>query len=326
MTKLSDVAKKAGVGVGTVSRVLNNSGPVSEKTRIKVNNAINELNYIPNETARIFKTQDPKTVAIIIPSIINPFYAKFTFYAENELEKYGYKLIICNSLLTKDIKYLQMLQQNKISGAICMSYNDIEDFLQEDFNLVFIDRIFNKNIAYVSSDNYKGGQMAGKYFHDTGIKNVAFMGTYSKVVTTESSNRRVGFKDYALEHNLGYFEFLEQDPIQDMSNFADSILSKIDNFQGIFCECDGFAVELYSKCMQKGIRVPEDLSIIGYDGIYNNPLFSPNLTTIVQPIEELAVACVEILMARLDAITVEKRTVLDVNLHIGNTTKPISSN
>nr|WP_232282250.1 LacI family DNA-binding transcriptional regulator [Paenibacillus sp. oral taxon 786] len=97
MASIKDVANLAGVAVGTVSRVINNSGAVKPNTRRKVEEAIRELNYIPNEVARNFKMQKSKMVALLLPSIWNPFFSELAYYIEDELDLEGFKLMLCNS-------------------------------------------------------------------------------------------------------------------------------------------------------------------------------------------------------------------------------------
>ena len=120
MSSIKDVAHLAGVAVGTVSRVINNSGAVKPETRRKVKAAIKQLNYIPNEVARNFKMQKSKMVALLLPTIWHPFFSELAYYIEDELDQEGYKLILCNSggKPEKELYYLDMLQQNKVVGIV----------------------------------------------------------------------------------------------------------------------------------------------------------------------------------------------------------------
>lgn len=322
MTKLADVAKYAGVGVGTVSRVINNSGYVKSETRDKVEKAIQDLNYIPNETARVFKKQNPQIVAIIIPTIWHPFYSKFAHYIEKALSEYNYTTMICSSYNSpeKDISYISMLKQNKISAAICISYNDIESYIEKDTNIIFLDRIIGKGIPYVASNNYKGGWDCAEYFHTKGLCKLAHVGIYSNTTNSDILNRKVGFYDYINEHGLEYFEFLMDSSIKDLETFAEKILVNYKDFDAVFCENDHLALVLYNVAIKKGINIPGELSIIGYDGILNNEFpFSPILSTVVQPLEEITSTMVDLIIAKINNKKIPRRTIIDPVLFIGDT-------
>ena len=117
MIGIKDVAKHAGVAIGTVSRVINNHSTVNPEIRERVLKSIEELNYIPDEVARSFKLRTTKMVAFLIPSIWNPFFSELAHYVEDELDKNGYKLLLCNSggKPEKEKYYLEMLKQNKVA-------------------------------------------------------------------------------------------------------------------------------------------------------------------------------------------------------------------
>ena len=131
MATMKDVAQRAGVGVGTVSRVINRVPGVKESTLIKVNQAIKELNYIPDEYARGLKTKSSRTIALILPSVWYPFFSEFAYYVEKRLDKENYKLLLCNSNgnPTEEAKYIKMLKQNKIDAIIAITYSDIEQYI-----------------------------------------------------------------------------------------------------------------------------------------------------------------------------------------------------
>lgn len=118
MASIKDVANLAGVAVGTVSRVINNAGAVKPATRDKVKAAIEQLNYVPDEVARNFKMQKSKMIALLLPSIWHPFFSELAYYIEDELDREGYKLILCNSggKPEKELYYFDMLKQNKVAG------------------------------------------------------------------------------------------------------------------------------------------------------------------------------------------------------------------
>jgi LacI family transcriptional regulator len=181
MATIKDVAKLAGVGLGTASRVINKSGYVSEETKKKVEDAIKKLGYVPNETARAFVTQDNKIVALFLPSIHHAFFSELAYYIEDELDNRGYNMMLCNSSshMEKELKYINMLKQNKVSGIIGISYNRIENEINNSMPIVLVDRHIGE-IPYVSSDNYGGGKMALQVLKDSGCRHVAYIGRSGK--------------------------------------------------------------------------------------------------------------------------------------------------
>lgn len=192
MPSLKDVAKLAGVGVGSVSRVINNM-PVKDSTKFKVMNAIQKLNYIPNEVARNFKMQTSKTVALLLPTIHHPFFSQIAYFIEDELDKNGYKLMLCNSggKPEKELYYLDMLNQNKVAGILGISYNSINWELCSSIPMVSIDRKFEANIACVNSDNFEGGKIAARELIHCGCKKIAFIGAYCHVATETGKRKKV---------------------------------------------------------------------------------------------------------------------------------------
>ncbi|WP_042195790.1 LacI family DNA-binding transcriptional regulator [Paenibacillus camerounensis] len=308
MTSIKDVANLAGVAVGTVSRVINNSGAVKPKTRQKVEEAIQELNYFPNEVARNFKMQKSKMVALLLPSIWNPFFSELAYYIEDELDREGYKLMLCNSggKPEKELYYLDMLRQNKVAGIVGITYNDIENNVSNDIPIVSIDRHFNKKITCVTSDNYEGGRLALRELVKAGARKPAFMGSVTSVFS-ETMNRREGFIHEAQVLGVDYVIYEKPDPIVDNQAFISEFLQKHGDADGIFAITDMFAASYIDQASKQGIRVPEDVKVIGYDGIQDSPYFHPILSTIRQPVEEMARTTIRLLYDKIEGIPLEKQ-------------------
>lgn len=305
MATIKDVAKLAGVGVGTASRVINKSGYVSKETKKKVEEAIKKLGYVPNETARAFVTQDNKIVALFLPSIHHAFFSELAYYIEDELDKRGYKMMLCNSSsqMEKELKYINMLKQNKVSGIIGISYNQIENEINNSMPIVLVDRHIGE-IPYVSSDNYGGGKMALQVLRDSGCRHVAYVGTYSKAVLTEVEKRKKGFEEAAIEFGIKHTVYIEEDPIKDQTAFLNKFLTKHKSVDGVFVENDLMALELVQLALEKNIKIPEELSIIGFDGIQTYAAPKPKLSTIRQPIEVLGRSLVDLLIKRINGVLV----------------------
>jgi LacI family transcriptional regulator len=308
MTSIKDVANLAGVAVGTVSRVINNSGAVKPVTRKKVEEAIQELNYFPNEVARNFKMQKSKMVALLLPSIWNPFFSELAYYIEDELDREGFKLMLCNSggKPEKELYYLDMLRQNKVAGIVGITYNDIENNVSNDIPIVSIDRHFNKKITCVTSDNYEGGRLALRELVKAGARKPAFMGSVTAVFS-ETMNRKKGFIDEAQALGVDYVVYEVPDPIVDDNSFIHQFLNKHGDVDGVFAITDMLAANYIDKARKQGIRVPEDVKVIGYDGIQDNPYFHPILSTIRQPVEEMARMTIRLLYNKIEGVPLDKQ-------------------
>jgi family./Bacterial regulatory proteins, lacI family. len=173
MATIKDVAERAGVTVTTVSRVLNNRGYISEKTREKVYEAMKELNYQPNELARSLYRKKSYLIGLLIPSVAHPFFAELTNYIEYYAYQNDYKILLCNSGqdVEKEKEYIDMLKRHQVDGIIIGSHTlKAEQYINVNLPIVAIDRYFSEKIPYVASDNYNGGVLATKLLIQKGCK------------------------------------------------------------------------------------------------------------------------------------------------------------
>ena len=182
MTTIRDVAADAGVSVGTVSKVLNNLY-VKPGNREKVEASIRKLDYRVNTYARGLKAQQTHTAAILIPDLINPFFAMLVNDVEQVLAAMGYRLLVCNSHNNADreLSYLNMARQNKVDGLIALTYSNLDEYLEAGLPVVSIDRHFSRQgICCVSGDNAEGGRLAARRFIETGCRKVVYIRNGSK--------------------------------------------------------------------------------------------------------------------------------------------------
>ena len=176
MATIKDVAADAGVSVGTVSRVLNNLY-VKPGNRERVEASIRKLNYRVDTYARGMKAKRTYTAAILVPDLINPFFAMLVNDVEQVLAESGYRLLVCNSHndAERELSYLNMARQNLVDGLIALTYSNLDEYLEADLPVVSIDRHFPKQgICCVSGDNAEGGRLAARKFIETGCRNVIY--------------------------------------------------------------------------------------------------------------------------------------------------------
>ena len=321
MATMKDVAKLAGVGVGTVSRVINKNESVKESTRLKVEKAIKELNYTPNEIARTLKISQSKTIALILPTIWHPFFSELAYYTEENVSKRGFKMILCNSSSKKEkeIEYLDMLKQNKVDGIIAITYNDIDRYVSSNLPIVSIDRHFSEGVAYVTSDNYNGGKLAVNKLIENGCKKIAFMGTHNER-NTDVDNRRKGFEEGSIAKNIEYKIFDEIETEQDLEDKMEKFLRQNINIDGIFTINDFFGLRVIKILEKLNKKIPKDIKFIGYDGVKMSYEQDFIMSTIRQPVEQMAKEAVEMLFKMIEGDYTSKKVKLPVYYIKGDTT------
>ncbi|MFC2470648.1 LacI family DNA-binding transcriptional regulator [Lachnoanaerobaculum gingivalis] len=326
MSSIQEVAKKAGVGVGTVSRVINDSGYVSEKTRKKVEEVIEELNYKPNELARNLFRNRTNIVAVITPAIGNPYYATLYSEVENRLRKYGYKTMLCNTIgeATNEEAYLEMLERNMVDGIITGTHTlDYSSYKKIKGPIVGFDTPkLNDDILIVTVDHEKGGKLAAKALIESGCKEV--------LQFTDATTKNYPFikrhKAFAKEIKKAGLICREYKP--NMDNFEekfiqeniDEAFSMYPNVDGVFAT-DTHALLYMKKALSMGKRVPQDLKVVAYDGTFILNTAYPSPSAIVQPIDKLAKVAVDSLHAIINGEKVDRNTkVLDIEFRQGMTT------
>lgn len=320
---MKDVAKLAGVGVGTVSRVLNN-GSVKDETRDKVERAIDKLDYQTNQYARGLKINRTHTVALILPSVWHPFFSEFAFYVETYLERNKYKTFLCNSNndAEKEKEYIQMVTQNKVDGIIGITYSDIDKFVSSNLPFVSIDRHFTEDVIYVTADNKAGGQMAVRELVKRGCKNLAYIGGYQNI-SNETKNRYISFIEECEAQNIDYNFLNIEEPIDDLSEQLERFFTENPQIDGVFTINDSMAIDVHQYLEENGVKVPDEIQIIGFDGQKIKEGTPYIVSTIVQPIEEMAKQSVNLLIKTIEGQKVPNRTVLPVTFGQGVTTKDI---
>ena len=164
-TTIKDVAKSAGVGIGTVSRVINNERGVGEKTRKKVIDAMQALNYSPNNMASQLRKNETRIIALLVPVVNHPFFAKLAYYVEDEADRFGYSVILVSSQqrVEKETEIIRRIKHKKVDGAVFVTHYIHEEDDIKDCPIISIDRVLGKNIPYVTSDNYEATKKAIKY-------------------------------------------------------------------------------------------------------------------------------------------------------------------
>jgi len=325
MATLDDIAKMAGVSSTTVSRVINNYGSLSDKTKTKVFAAMRELNYQPNSLARSLKGKKTQLIGVILPGVSNPFFGQMVQEIEDQLFKKGFRIILCNAGddSEKERDYLRMLMANRVDGIIAGSHNlGIEEYQRVGLPIISFDRFLSSNVPIVSSDNFHGGQLAAQTLLMSGSKKMEII-TGANLPNSPTSNRLKGFKETLtkneVEFNTSEIDFNSSPNIKGLK--IKEILSNKEA-DGIFCTDDLTALLVMQQARELGIRIPEDLKLIGYDGTDFIQNYHPELTTIMQPIVDIVTMMIDLLLRRIDnpECELESTYTLPVKLISGATT------
>ena len=296
---MKDVAREAGVALGTVSKVVNGL-PVGEPYRIRVEDAIKRLNYQVNSYAQGLKANKTYTVAFLLPNTHDPYFASLTYHINLALLRRKYRMLLCCTDYDSSLEqeYITMAQQNKVDGIIGLTYNP-DLIIEENTPFVSIDRSMGPRIPCVASDNFAGGQLAAEKLADLGCKNVAFLRVGSEL-NNEPNKRKAGFENGCLARGLCYeMKILnDEEPYDVFRKFlSDHMQNGKLSFEGIFCVTDGLAYLVMQMLKELHIKVPQDVQIIGFDGV---KLFGHDhyiCSTIVQAVPEIAEMCVEQLLS-----------------------------
>ncbi|QAS69796.1 LacI family transcriptional regulator [Oenococcus sicerae] len=324
MSTMKDVAKLAKVSLGTVSRVINHIDGVKAASVDKVQAAVAKLGYVRNDYARGLKINSSQTIALILPTIWNPFFAEFAYCVERELYHLHYKLLLCNSEAdaSKEYEYIKMVTQNKVDGIIGITYSEIDQYVSSKLPFVSVDRYFTEQVSYVSSENFKGGQIAAAELIKAGAKHLAYFGSYA-AYKNETTKRHDGFLEYAKNHCQDVNDIFVPAPIDhSIDSLVNQLFDKDPRVDGIFCVNDTTLIEVEQALNKRGLSVPQDVQLIGYDGIMLTEDVSLSVSTIAQPITKMAKAAVEILLRKIkDPLHKQEIQILPVSFRTGLTTR-----
>lgn len=329
MATIRSVAKLAGVSVATVSRVLNQSGYVHMETEKKVLKAIKELNYAPSIVARSLNNKKTNTIGLILPDITNPFFPELARAIEDIMQLYGYTVVLCNSdgSIEKEKEYIDILKQKYIDGIIISSSNFIIDpELFSQIPIVTLDRhVTSNNIPSVEGENYEGAKFATEFLLSTGCKRIAHL--QGPKTIRNACERRNGYVD-TLKAKGCFDENLVVAADYDMrkaTKVTFEILERDPKIDGIFAGNDLMAIGALKAIQLRGLRVPDDISVIGFDGITLGEMVYPELTTIAQPIYDMGAIAARMLVKQIENVPLESTHYkLDVQLIERSTTRRLS--
>lgn len=310
---IKDIAKLSGVGIATVSRVINQTGSVSEKTRKKVMDVINEYNYIPNNSARNLKLTQSENIALFVKYISNPFFIKMINAIETEMASRGYQLLIQNideNSDELDVAISESMQRN-LCGVIIMG-GSFSAYTEAKFEQLGIPCVLltvsskgNVNPALYSSvtvDDEKESYKAVKYLIDMGHREIGFLYRDIDSVITPNTLRYQGYIRALEESKIPVEERLISRgyPVSGAGyrggfQAMKQLMQKNPNMTAAFAFSDVLAIGAAKAALSSGKRIPEDISIMGFDGIEMAEFYHPAIDTVYQPATEMALSAVSLL-------------------------------
>lgn len=304
---IKDVAEHAGVSTATVSHVINNTRHVENATRERVLNSMAILGFRLNYLARSLRSGETKTIGLIVPDASNLFFADIARKIENIGYRNGYSVILCNSDndLAKQRSYINTLIAKHVDGTIFISAGESKEDLEELKNcgipIVVADRNVPLNLAdVVLLDNEKAGYDATKYLIDLGHQLIACI--TGPLDVSPSFLRVEGYRKALSENQIqvpeGYLVFGDYQ-FKGGQNAMMQLLEVNPRPTAVFVLNDMMAIGAISSARRMGMKVPEDISIIGFDDIELAIAVNPALTTMAQPIEEIAELATNLLIEKM---------------------------
>lgn len=323
MATIHDVAKLAGVAPITVSRVINDSGYVSDKVREKVNAAIAELGYVPNILARSLKSKKTNTLALVFTDITNPFFTILARGVEDTASKAGFNVIFCNTDESQEEEdnYIQLLLQKQVDGILLVpavsNTKSIELIQEQKTPLVILDRrVSNARVDIVRGDSEGGAYQLTEFLINLGHRRIAILSGPRDVSTAE--DRVQGYiramKDNGLEDNIqfSYGNFTQKSGYA----VAREVFSKDPKPTAVFAANNMIAFGLLKALLDMDLKVPDDVAIVSFDDIPDNLTHAPFFTVVRQPPYDYGKKATELLIARIkngsDQDTVYKEVIFPV--------------
>jgi DNA-binding LacI/PurR family transcriptional regulator len=296
-----DIARDSGVSIATVSKVLNNTGRISEKTRIRVLQIVKELGYEPSSIASALAGKNTYSIGFLIPDIHNPFFSEIARGAEDEAFERGYSLFICSidNNYEKEEKYLKTLLKKRIDGLVIATGTTtkqiVQNLMSKQIPIVLIAReLPDVLLATVKVDNVHGGYLAAKHLLDLGHQSIGFI---PEPLTIQSCKEILaGFQEALTEHGATLFV----PPARGFGISSGFSLTKEllanHTVSAIFTANDQLAIGALEACKHLRKSIPDEISLVSYDNTIFSRIVTPALTTISQPIYELGKRTLQLLI------------------------------
>lgn len=301
-----EVAEKAGVSTATVSKIVNHKGRISETTRQHVLQIMKDLNYRPSSLAACLTTKKTATIGLLIPDIANPYFGEVARLFDTACRQKGYMLIICNTndVENKAREDIELLVQKRVDGIIIAcninKQETIESLIQFKIPIIqFSAEMLDAKINTINVDEYLGTYTAVEYLINLGCRNICFIGGRG---IGRKSNKTRAYYDAIKKYGLDPMEKNTNERNSDIFgslNEVEKILRSAGEVDGIFACSDLIGVGALQAAKALGFQVPHQLKVIGFDNTILSELSSPRLSVVSQPIHEMVVKAVDLLLENM---------------------------
>ncbi|HWQ57612.1 MAG TPA: LacI family DNA-binding transcriptional regulator [Clostridia bacterium] len=304
---IKDIAKVAGVSYATVSRALSGSSEIGVETRERVLKICREMGYTTNYVARSMVMRRTKLIGLIVANIDNPFMSELAYHIELRAREQGYNLMLCNSShdLALEREVFSLLVGRQVDGIILVpagsdSYENLRPYISKVPTVFMSENLRDVPESYISVDNYRGTRLGTEYLYSLGHRSILYLGRRKNSMTHQL--RAEGYVDACRELGMepafcnSGFSFSS---IQAGYQLARHTFQKPMKQTAIFAAADSLALGVMEAAEEAGIRIPEDLSLIGFDNIMYTDLPKINLTTIEQPKKTMASMAVDVLLEKI---------------------------
>ena len=341
MSKITivDIANMCGVGVSTVSRVLNGHPDVGAKTRERIMAAIKETGYVPNDSARNLKRTDAKCIGVLIKGITNPFFSPMIDIIEKEIDRQKYALVLRHVGAEEDEAdvALELENEKRLRGIIFLgggaeqSSGKLKNLKVPVIFSTISSSVINeeevKEFSTVSVDDRLEAKHLTQYLMNLGHKDIAII-TEAMLRRSVGHLRLEGYRDAFAERNIPVDEDLIFYVDQNMEHFSTEngyrttqrILSSNKKVTAIFCVTDLLAIGAMRAIADAGLRIPEDISVCGFDGMEIGRFYNPRLTTIKQPLDQISRETVKLLFDLIESRSSHRHIIFPGELSIGEST------
>ncbi|WP_147803514.1 LacI family DNA-binding transcriptional regulator [Alkalicoccus halolimnae] len=303
MATIKDIALKTGLSPTTVSRVINNHPYVDKTKRKKVLEAMEELSYVPNSSARRLRGQRTNTIAVIISRIVNPFFSHLVDAMGEIATEEGYQLVLCDSRLEKkrELQHLELLKTKQVDGVILASlqnkWEDIEPYTRYGPVISCNEYDSKAQMPSILCDQKQGGYMAVKHLIERGHTKIACAGGALRIELTRDRYR--GYEEAMMEADLPVqeeFVFSSSYGIEDGKEVFRRIYAMENRPTAIFAGGDEVAAGIISEAKKMKFRIPEDLAVVGFDNQPIAELIDPGITTIDQPMKYMGTRAMQVML------------------------------
>lgn len=306
---IKDVAKAAGVSYSTVSRALSGSPEISAETRQRILKLCKEMNYTTNTVARSMVTKSSKLLGLVLPSINNPFMSEMAYHIDRQARARGYNIMLCNSSREpeQEQEFFDLMIGRQVDGAILLpcgpeSYQNLSPYLPRIPTVFLGENLRDAPESYVSVDNYHGAYMGVEYLYNLGHRDILYFGRRRSSTTHQmrANGYEAACKTFGLEPQF-FNNIFSNTSSKYGYQLALQLFAQERRYSAIFASTDTNALGIMQAAEELNIRIPEDISLLGFDNIPESSLPHIHLSTIDQPKKMMASVAVDTLLDKIQS-------------------------